>query len=227
MVASAAVAAPSFTVSVLAHGGFNNVTVKAVNSSGVVIGNAKDQDGNPVALMWRPGESPVNLKSLGMDVYDVADISDSGFILGKGSGDFNPKTIRWSQTTGSHELGPTSYNPIAVNNAGMVIGEEVSNWDEAKSYLWSESNGFQSVPHQGLPFTFVRGIDSSGKVLFAGKPQSGRTQSYIWSPGIGTQQITNPFGVGSDPIGINDQGAVTMIIPEAFEPPSSGRLQAD
>lgn len=208
-VTTASFAGPSYTLSVLPNTGFNNVSLKAVNSSGVVIGNARDQDGNPVAIMWRPGQAPINLRELGIDAHEAVDITDSGFILAKGSSPLGLSSIRWSQSTGSVELGMTSYNPIAVNNAGMVTGDEPPSWDYAKSYLWTDSDGFQTVPHQGLPFTFARAINASGKVLFAGTSQNGFTQSYIWSPTSSTQQVANPYGVGSDPIGLNDNGFVT------------------
>ncbi len=208
-VAAGATANPSYTVSVLSHGGFNNVTLKAVNSSGTVIGNAKDEHNNPIALLWRPGQAPVNLKDLGIDVHEAVDISDSGFILAKGPNPLGSSSIRWSQSTGSVELGMTSYNPIAVNNAGMVAGDLVPSLEQAKSYFWKESDGFQTIPHQGLPFTFARAINNHSQVLFAGHIQNGWQQSFLWSSSTGTQMITNPYGVGSNPIDINDNGYVT------------------
>ncbi len=209
-VAAGATANPSYTVSVLSHGGFNNVTLKAVNSSGTVIGNAKDEHNNPIALLWRPGQAPVNLKDLGIDVHEAVDISDSGFILAKGPNPLGSSSIRWSQSTGSVELGMTSYNPIGVNNTGQVTGDLVPTLSSMRSYIWSETSGFHTLPHEGLPYTFSTGINNNGQVLFAGANGSGFNQASLWSPATGTVVIGNPLGgVGTEAIGLNDHGAVT------------------
>lgn len=115
----------------------------------------------------------------------------------------------WTAATGMQDigtLGGRSATPVAINNAGQVVG--YSNPDSSNlvhAFLWTAAGGMQDLGPTGTQvFSFATGINASGNL--SAILNSGPERGASWTPKNGFHNIPPLGGVGSNWVanGIND-----------------------
>ena len=108
-----------------------------INTSGRMVGSARDENGNVYACIWPSGGgSPVSLGTLGGNSSEADGINDYGTVVGRARNNDNRNRAfvdTGGGMVGLGTLGGSSSWANAVNNAGVVVGGSflASGWDVA------------------------------------------------------------------------------------------------
>jgi probable HAF family extracellular repeat protein len=145
----------------------------AINSSGAVVGFSTLDGNNPHAFLWQDGV----MTDLGQGAAE--DINDSNQIVGYGAG-----VVGFLLQDGVET--PLSFSPIAINNAGVVIGGSVVGGVGNIALVWKDGEIITNIaPVPGTMQDTAEAINDAGEIVGeAYTPTS--YLGFLWQNGVTT-----------------------------------------
>jgi probable HAF family extracellular repeat protein len=156
----------------------------------------------------RPGSQPT---------FHASAINDSGAVVGE----FDVFVVTWLATPlrwpssisaplTLPSLGRRSASPVAINNAGQVVG---GTWyPQARALLWSPTDAVQdlgTLVQSRLAWSAAVGINDAGSVAGTSGTSNGPSQAFVWTVGEGMRALAAlPGSSASAAFGINAAGEV-------------------
>lgn len=159
----------------------------AMNGAGWIVGYAGAQSaGTPGAVLWSPDLTP----SWVADLSRATDVNDLGHVVGTRSElTGTPGAFLWDGTS-LIPLGtippadPGEVFPMAVNDAGVVVGRYLVNGDE-RAFAWTQADGMRGLPDLGIssfPFDVgARDVNAAGWIVGYAPNRNGQTE-VLWTP---------------------------------------------
>ncbi|MEO6872720.1 MAG: hypothetical protein ABI233_10940 [Chthoniobacterales bacterium] len=195
------------------------VTCTGINSSGNVVGYARQVDRKQVAFFWSPTEGFTTLGTIssgsdnGNTAYAINDLNQvtGNLIVSKGPGVILYHAYLWSPGMGEpRDLGaldgPTdSSSGIAINNLTQVVGTSGSN-GIGEPMKWQKRSGMKllgMVP--GALYAEAEGVNDTGQIM--GLDQTGESdRGFYIAPGVGLRLLNGLGGKSAVAEAINQNG---------------------
>lgn len=167
-----------------------------VNSQGVVVGMAKDADGNLRAVSWRP-DGTLSIReagSFGGNSSAAYGINEGGLIVGEAT-DASGQTLAfcWIPNSGLHQLptppGMRGARATAINDSNQIVGYALGKVKQP--VLW------EIIPSEQAPVTIrctvlplLRGtvegeaaaVNNSGVIAGTCVTKDGKSKAVVWRP---------------------------------------------
>jgi probable HAF family extracellular repeat protein len=211
-------AQPAYTVAEIGGlAGFAEVYPAAVNSTGHVVGTARDPEtGLEQAVVWRNG-TLLDLGTLGGRLSRGFDISDADLVVGEsftGASEGDIHAFVWDGEV-MLDLGRPGRDSgaDAINAAGQIVGYERDVGGNMHAMIWERGEGHR-LDHFDFGYSQGRAINSAGQavlVLYWSGP-GGSAESYLWENGtladlgsfeaVGLNALGDVIGFPSTPIPI-------------------------
>jgi uncharacterized membrane protein len=156
-------------------------TIKAANRSGVMIGEAYDEEGRYHAVVWDAAVLQGSPRVLLPDAYSAAvAVNDAGHILVQAGREVY---LEVDSRLRKLELSPGSTNTArSMNECDFVVGGYGPDSDRYRGFLWSPASGFQDLntlvpPGSQWTVQDALGINDRGEIV--GKATLGREDSGV------------------------------------------------
>ncbi|MCZ7528939.1 MAG: hypothetical protein M5U31_00480 [Acidimicrobiia bacterium] len=156
-----------------------------VNSSGMAVGHLGDGDldSDPFTPgVWIPGDSALELPTLGGSSAVATGVNDAGVVIGYSltAGDADTHMFRWTVDGGMEDLGtPGPGGLVPINEIFEIIGPKINDQGQISlfgfgksgpvGYVWTDAHGFVPLPpFPGQPqVAYALNIDDAGRVVGA------------------------------------------------------------
>ena len=162
---------------------------RAINESGMIVGNYQYSAGVQHGFLWSTGGGMVDIGIDGV-TFQATSINDLGHVGGyyHAPTPFHYYGYIWSAESGITDIG---LQPNAANNSNFVHGissngQVVGDSYGGRGYIWTEASGYTSLPGSD---TSALGINDSGEVV-GGAMFGGERHPYVWS------ETTGMFDIG-------------------------------
>lgn len=156
--------------------GFDNIA-RGINDLGVVVGD----DGGQDAFMWDAQNGRIRLPT-----DSAADINDSGKIVGQFR---NPLNLNTQEAYifdegGVHPLGTLGGDisvAYSINDSDQVVGGSRLADGQSRAFLWTSSDGMQSLPTLGVDDSAGQaiGINDLGQIVGASSTKV-QSRAVMW-----------------------------------------------
>lgn len=184
-------------------------SVRAINSSGQVIGAANNQ-----AFLWTRAGGFQFLGSLGGGTSVPYAINDGGEVVGASTLPNNAShAFFWTPADGMQDLGSLlggNSDAIAINTSGQVAGNTwTPDGSVIHAFLWSQATGLVDVgTAEGYSYSQSNTLNNNGEITGDLWTQDGPTYAFRWTLSTGIQALPALGGSMSAPLAINDNGQI-------------------
>lgn len=185
----------------------------AINDLGQVVGDHGELTATPGtfgSFFWDPVQGPRLIPG----VTGVTGVNNSGRVVGQNA---SYEAVIWdanqpeapAQKIG--DIGGFRTYPVAINNAGMVVGYATMLDGRDHAWLWDAQNGSRDL---GLVVNTVSakatGVNSQGAVVGYATMGDGQTRAFVWTAERGMRDISSalPGSNAARARGINDAGLI-------------------
>jgi probable HAF family extracellular repeat protein len=182
----------------------------AVNAAGVVVGASHDAQGAMRAFRWSAESGMQDLKVPGACSYATA-INAAGQIVGRMRTDAGYHAFLWEpgqQVRDLGTLGGETTIPLALTEAGTVIGQSSLAEGASHAFTWSADTGIKDLGSLGGAESCARGVNNLGQVVGWSQTAEGRRQAFVWTRERGMQPLGSLGGDGCRALRISDAGVI-------------------
>jgi hypothetical protein len=157
--------------------------MKAVNKSGVMIGDQYDRQGRYHAFLREPER---DLRSIGPEArYSSAiALNDAGHVLLQA---FPDVYLYSGEVLTSIKLTKFLNRPLAISNCDVILGSFGPYSDKDRAFIWDQAKGFQDLNDlipagSGWKLEAAVGINVRGEIIGRGDYQEGDDQGFLLIP---------------------------------------------
>ena len=188
----------------------------AINSAGVVAGEAETAGRRIHAFIWRPGQGMSDLGTLGGPTSRAYDINSNGTVVGEADTTSGLReAFVWSEAAGMTNLGgalrPFASFAYAISDEDFIVGGADSE-DGSQAVVWS--NGIPRMPRldpSGISVAYD--INAAGYIagqVDRGEPDNRVSAAFIHRPTEpSTSLLPRPGGLSSSARAMNDLNQAT------------------
>ncbi len=205
---------------------------RGLNLFGQIVGEVSSSIGPGRPVMWNYGGVPHELWSNQLVGGTLADINNSGEIVGRyGSGSGIPlptsgvpygRAFYWNSTVGLVDIGFEPFGnseAVAVNQSGKVVGASErlelvdiegipQPMEIPHAFIWDAIHGIRSLGDLSGGDSFANDINSHGQVVGYGDLANGEWGAFAWDDAGGFRQLPTLAGGSEQALAINDSGQV-------------------
>ncbi len=182
-----------------------------ISETGIVGGDG----GFDIGLAWRlqDGVYTITGGAGGMPGAYLGGINDAGDLAGTAKdGTITTPDLAWLDVNGGEliNLTPDSGGRATdINNARQISGYSQGPATGFEAFRWDEENGIQFLGTLGLTYSFANAINEAGQVVgYASSATGNTTKPFIYTDGVGLQQIPAPVTEHTTANGVNIHGHV-------------------
>ena len=191
---------------------WDRFAAKDISDSDIVAGDGGGDSGPA----WRYENGQYTIIELigGTGRAKLGGVNEAGDIAGAGSDGSITTPDRAFLDINSGPLmnltpGDSGGRATDLNNVGQVCGYTQGPMQGFGAFRWDEENGIQLLGSLGLAYSFANGMNDAGQVVGRAQSASGNTsRAWIYTDGIGQQQIPAPSGELVEAASISNQGHV-------------------
>jgi probable HAF family extracellular repeat protein len=191
---------------------WDRFAAKDISDTGILAGDGGGDSGPG----WRYENGVYTIIDLvpGTGAARLGGVNNAGDVAGTGfDGSIATPDKAWLDINGTGLFnltpGTSGGRATGINNAGQVCGYTQGPLEGFEALRWDENGGTQFLGTLGLSFSFANAINDSGQVVGSAKSANGNIgKAWIYTDGVGQQEIPAPPGETVTAVGINNQGHV-------------------
>jgi probable HAF family extracellular repeat protein len=122
----------------------------------------------------------------------------------------------WTQAGGRQDLGSNGTLPLAINDAGTVVGQATNAAGFRHAFSWTQSGGMKDLGTLGGAQSTALGINNKGWIVGTSMTGTGRglLHAFLWTPAGGMQDLVTLAGLSpalqAYSVQINDSGLIAL-----------------